>query len=164
MKRTVTFGDRNNIEKIMKTIYVKDLILWLLPLFVTCQALSQTRENDMLDTSDRMTREFTLDKEDLNQDIKIRFQEELKKVTFDFSGEIKSGSLELTIQDPNGKYEGGFSLKRNKGTALKNKNATGNFQKSITNPLNGTWVIGIEASGVEGKFKIVMTEELNKGK
>ncbi len=131
-------------------------------LFFVCQAISQTNDKELLEPSTRLAREFTMDNEDLSHEIKIRFREDLIKVVFDFSGEIESGNLELTIQDPNGKYEGGFSLKKSNEAVLKSKNSKGNFQKSIINPLNGTWVIKIKAIGVKGNFKIVMMENLSQ--
>ncbi len=146
----------------MRILEIKNLMVWFFLLFFVCQVISQTKDKKLLEPSTRMAREFTLDKEDLSHEIKISFQEDLKKVAFDFSGEIESGNLELKIKDPNGKYEGGFSLKRNKESDLKNRNATGNFQKSVNNPLKGTWLIEIKAIGVKGKFKIVMIEELSQ--
>ncbi|WP_235298227.1 hypothetical protein [Portibacter marinus] len=136
----------------MKSIYLLYFCFLCTPL------ISQQASSDLTQDSFRIIRNFTFNNEDFKQEIKISLSNHTLPKQFRFYGEIEFGNVEMQILDPLGKYEGGFSLKKDMSDNRGKKAVTGHFEKDIIRPIEGDWIISISAVKTKGKVKLEVLE------
>ncbi|HVN58119.1 MAG TPA: hypothetical protein VMT63_07475 [Bacteroidales bacterium] len=106
-----------------------------------------------------------------SQEIKININvpESYKYMSLWIAANLNEGDLSVELLDPNGEKKGDFSvgcalsISRPAGTDQENTShevVQGRINKSINNPLKGTWVIRLNPKKATGQVQIEIDQHL----
>ena len=76
--------------------------------------------------------------------------EGMKVVNFIFTVNLTDGQLSFTLEDPEGKKEGGFNLTATTENG-KREPSKGRFAHDVKSPIPGKWVLNIKSQHATGK-------------
>ncbi len=106
-----------------------------------------------------LSRSIKLDKSSKKEEIKIEVADNVKSLNIGLNSTISEGSLTVEIFDPKGDKQGNFSVESQLSSSSSNsgKNSEmvcGQLNKTISDPIQGDWVVKLKPKKVTGKVQI----------
>lgn len=159
-------------ETNQKTIVMRFLKLILLVIFTYTNlsaqtvAKSDTIKSQKIDTSYNfkvntkfnfnIDKTFNFNNENFEKVIEIKIVKGISNFNIQIKGQLVFGRMTATLFDPNNKREGGFILQGDDNNKTKHISANGNIVIPKENPIEGKWILKIEAKEAKGQLKIKM--------
>ncbi len=167
----------------MKRTIGLSLSISLLTIASWAQTQSNNNQISNSNSQSHFEKQFKFDRESDTKEIFIPVETGTKFLNFNFKGDIDAGILWISILDPKGKKEGGFTLEAlDKKSSSSNSNtnsnsnngnkthtytivqskkgsASGNMSKTIDNPSFGKWQVRIVTKNLEGVLKVMIAQQ-----